>query len=133
MITFDFTQFKNADFVSNFKEDSVRKFIIDPLLDKIGFVLKDAKNPKKLEMKLSEEREADIRIGSNKNIKTRLIPDYTLYVDSKLHCILDAKAAKINIEKGSEAFKQALSYATNFNAHYFALCNGLKFNLFLNN
>ncbi|ARJ56028.1 DNA methyltransferase [Campylobacter cuniculorum] len=130
MITFDFTQFKNADFVSNFKEDSVRKFIIDPLLDKIGFVLKDDKNPKKLEMKLSEEREADIRIGSNKNIKTRLIPDYTLYVDSKLHCILDAKAAKINIEKGSEAFKQALSYATNFNAHYFALCNGLKFNLF---
>ena len=91
--TFDFSALENADF----KEDSVQGFIIVPLLIKLGFVHKDDKNPKKLKMLLSQRQKTEFKIGSNKDIKADLIPDYTLYVDLKPHCVLDAKAPKINI------------------------------------
>ncbi|RDU64978.1 hypothetical protein CQA53_06980 [Helicobacter didelphidarum] len=171
-LDFDFNALKNE----NFKEDSVREFIIAPLLQNMGFQSKGAaieksketniedsiiqKNTEsqdiktqhskedfkantsntkytdtqshahKLEMELSKTTKAKIIIGSNKKIEANLIPDYTLYVDSKPHCVLDAKAPNINIDKDSDSEKQALSYAVQIKTPYYALCNGLKFILF---
>ena len=124
--TFDFSALEKADF----KEDSVAGFIIVPLLIKLGFVHKDDKNPKKLEMLLSQRQKTEFKIGSNKDIKADLIPDYTLYVDSKPHCVLDAKAPKIDISKGSKAEKQVLSYVFGFKTPFYALCNGKSFVLY---
>lgn len=126
MLKLDFSALENEDF----KEDSVREFVVAPLLKELGFVLKDDKNPRKLEMILSKRERADFKIGSNKKIEVDLMPDYALYVDSKIHCVLDAKAPRIDVAKDSEAYKQALSYAVGFNARFFALCNGHIFMLF---
>ena len=123
---FDFNTLEKADF----KEDSVRELIIAPLLGKLGFVYKDDKNPKKLEMLLSQRQKTEFKIGSNKDIKADLVPDYTLYVDSQPHCVLDAKAPKINISKESEAEKQVLSYVFGFKTPFYALCNGKSFVLY---
>ncbi len=134
MKTTNFNFLANFDFAvledENFKEDSVREFIIAPILKELGFEIKDDKNPKKLEISLSKTKKAEVKIGSNKSFQANLTPDYTLYVNSKIHCVLDAKAPAKSVEKGSEAFKQVLSYATHFNSSYFALCNGYKFMLF---
>lgn len=127
---FDFALLDNEDF----KEDSVREFIIAPILADLGFVLKNSLknegNPNKLELVLSKTLKAQIQIGSNKSIDTDLTPDYLLLVDSKAHCILDAKAPKIDINKGSKAQKQALSYMLAFECELYALCNGRKFIVF---
>lgn len=47
---FDFSLLESKDF----KEDSVRAFIIDKILEALGFVLKNDKKPQKLEMVLSK-------------------------------------------------------------------------------
>lgn len=120
---FDFTLLDNDDF----KEDSVREFIIAPILADFGFTIKNDKSPQRLELVLSKTLKAQIQIGSNKSIDTDLTPDYLLCVDSKAHCILDAKAPKIDINKGSKAQKQALSYMLAFECELYALCNGRKF------
>lgn len=126
LTNFDFALLDNDDF----KEDSVREFIIAPILADLGFVIKNDKNPQKLELVLSKTLKAQIQIGSNKSIDTDLTPDYLLCVDSKAHCILDAKSPKIDINKGSKAQKQALSYMLAFECERYALCNGRKFVIF---
>lgn len=126
LTNFDFTLLDNDDF----KEDSVREFIIAPILADLGFVIKNDKSPQKLELVLSKTLKTQIQIGSNKSIDTDLTPDYLLCVDSKAHCILDAKAPKIDISKGSKAQKQALSYMLAFECERYALCNGRKFVIF---
>ena len=126
LTNFDFTLLDNDDF----KEYSVREFIIAPILADLGFVIKNDKNPQKLELVLSKTLKTQIQIGSNKSIDTDLTPDYLLCVDSKAHCILDAKAPKIDISKGSKAQKQALSYMLAFECERYALCNGHKFVIF---
>lgn len=126
LTNFDFALLDDDDF----KEDSVREFIIAPILADLGFVIKNDKNPQKLELVLSKTLKAQIQIGSNKSIDTDLTPDYLLCVDSKAHCILDAKAPKIDINKGSKAQKQALSYMLAFECERYALCNGHKFVIF---
>ncbi|MGX3045851.1 DNA methyltransferase [Helicobacter sp. T3_23-1056] len=120
---FDFTLLDSDEF----KEDSVREFIIAPILADFGFTIKNDKSPQKLELVLSKTLKAQIQIGSNKSIDTDLTPDYLLCVDSKAYCILDAKAPKIDINKGSKAQKQALSYMLAFECELYALCNGRKF------
>ncbi|RDU72411.1 hypothetical protein CQA66_04945 [Helicobacter aurati] len=114
----------------NFKEDSVREYIIMPLLKELGFLPKNEQNPSKFEIVLSQTQKVDFKVGSNKNIQANLTPDYAIYIDSKIHCILDAKAPKVNIEKGSEAEKQVLSYVLYFQSPFYALCNGYKFLFF---
>ncbi len=126
LTNFDFALLDDDDF----KEDSVREFIIAPILADLGFVIKNDKNPQKLELVLSKTLKTQIQIGSNKSIDTDLTPDYLLCVDSKAHCILDAKAPKIDISKGSKAQKQALSYMLAFECERYALCNGRKFVIF---
>ena len=123
---FDFALLDNEDF----KEDSVRSFIIDKILESLGFVAQNPNNPNRLEISLSKSREVDIQIGSNTKIQKKLTPDYLLLVDSRVHCILDAKAPKIDINKGSKAQKQALSYMLAFECELYALCNGRKFIVF---
>lgn len=143
----DFSMLKNEDF----KEDSVRSFIIDKILESFGFKVKDfsgdsktdsiessktsaktdsIESKHKLEMQLSRTQKTKVVVGSNKEINANLTPDYTLYVDDKTHCVLDAKAPSVNIAKDSKAEKQTLSYAIAFKTPYYALCNGYKFMLF---
>lgn len=134
MNTFDFKILENEDF----KEDSVREFIIAPLLKQLDFVLKDSKQSQKnskLEMVLSLRLTSPTILGSNEKITLTRFPDYVLYVDSKAHCVLDAKAPKIKITSQSKAERQAFYYAINpeIKAPFYALCNGLEFNLFETN
>lgn len=100
---FDFSLLESKDF----KEDSVRAFIIDKILEALGFVLKNDKKPQKLEMVLSKTLKTQIQIGSNTTIQKDLTPDYMLFVEGKAHCILDAKAPNVKIHKDSKAEKQA--------------------------
>ncbi len=130
MLEFDFMRLRDEKFRAEFKEDSVREFIISALLKDLGFVIKDSIRQAKLEMQLSLRKKVDYQVGSNKNIKTDISLDYALYVDSKLHCVLDAKAPNVKIDKNSKSFKQVLSYATALNAPLVALCNGLEFRIF---
>ncbi|WP_066387046.1 DNA methyltransferase [Helicobacter himalayensis] len=134
MNTCDFKILENEDF----KEDSVREFIIAPLLKQLDFVLKDSKQSQKnskLEMVLSLRLTSPTITGSNEKITLTRFPDYVLYVDSKAHCVLDAKAPKIKINATSKAERQAFYYAINpeLKAPFYALCNGLEFNLFETN
>lgn len=123
---FDFSLLESKDF----KEDSVRAFIIDKILEALGFVLKNDKKPQKLEMVLSKTLKAQIQIGSNTTIQKDLTPDYMLFVEGKAHCILDAKAPNVKIHKDSKAEKQAKSYLLAYSSPFYALCNGKIFVLF---
>ena len=129
MLDFDFTQFDNENFRKEFKEDSVREFIIAPLLQGLGF-----KTQGKLTLKLSKTLKTPTIIGSNKKIDAQdlITPDYVLYVDSKPHCVLDAKAPDKNISPSSDNERQVFYYAINkeVKAPYYALCNGIEFMLF---
>lgn len=134
MNAFDFTALENEDF----KEDSVREFIITPFLQELGFVLKDSKQSQKnskLEMALSLKLTSPTITGSNEKITFTRFPDYVLYVDSKPHCVLDAKAPKVEISAQSKAKRQAFYYAINpeLKAPFYALCNGKSFTLFETN
>lgn len=123
---FDFSLLESK----GFKEDSVRAFIIDKILEALGFVLKNDKKPQKLEMVLSKTLKAQIQIGSNTTIQKDLTPDYMLFVEGKAHCILDAKAPNVKIHKDSKAEKQAKSYLLAYPSPFYALCNGKSFVLF---
>ena len=123
---FDFSLLDSEDF----KEDSVREFIIAPILAKLGFVVKNDKKPSTLEMALSKTSKTQIQIGSNTTIEKDLTPDYTLFVGGKAHCILDAKAPNVKIHKDSKAEKQAKSYLLAYPSPFYALCNGKSFVLF---
>lgn len=119
---FDFTLLDNEDF----KEDSVRELIIKPLLDKLGFEGENAQES--LSVRRSVALKSDTVIGSNKRIKASdiVIPDYLLYVDSKVHCVLDAKAPEKSISPQSDNERQAFYYAINkdIKSPLYALCNG---------
>lgn len=123
---FDFSLLESKDF----KEDSVRAFIIDKILEALGFVLKNDKKPQKLEMVLSKTLKTQIQIGSNTTIQKDLTPDYMLFVEGKAHCILDAKAPNVKIHKDNKAEKQAKSYLLAYPSPFYALCNGKSFVLF---
>lgn len=107
---------------SDFKEDSVRELIIAPILKEIGF--RSGKN--RLEMQLSPRKKANIQLGSNEILQKDFVPDYILLVDSKMHCVLDAKGPNQSIEPDSRALKQVASYNLEFKASFLGLCNGRK-------
>ena len=130
MNTFDFKTLENKDF----KEDSVREFIIAPLLEQLGFVFKDS-TESRLEMVLSLKLTSPTITGSNKKITFTRFPDYVLYVDSKPHCVLEIKAPQVEISAQSKAERQAFYYAINpeLKAPFYALCNGKSLTLFETN
>ncbi|WP_104722402.1 DNA methyltransferase [Helicobacter mesocricetorum] len=131
MESLNFSGLDNKDF----KEDSVREFIIAVLLKELGFVDRDLKNPKPLELALSLKITSPTILGSNEKITFTRFPDYVLYVDCKPHCVLDAKAPKVKIDWQSKAERQAFYYAINpeLKAPFYALCNGESFMLFATN
>lgn len=124
----------NIDFLDekDFKEDSVRREIVDPLLKELGFEF-DLKKTKPLSFKSSVNIKSPTILGSNTKIgKNRiLIPDYVLYIKNKPICVLDAKAPTENIKDGNHP-QQVFYYAINaeIKAPYYALCNGREFTLF---
>lgn len=119
---FDFALLDNEDF----KEDSVRELIIKPLLDRLGFEGTNAQE--NLSVKRSVALKSDTVIGATKRIKSNdiVIPDYLLCMDSKVHCVLDAKAPKESIAPQSDNERQAFYYAINkdIKSPLYALCNG---------
>ena len=128
MPNFNFSLLDNK----NFKEDSVREFIIAPFLNKLGFVHRDSRNPQPLELALSLKITSPTILGSNEKITFTRFPDYVLYVDSKPHCVLDAKSPTQLIEPQGKHERQVFYYAINpeFKAPYYALCNGKTFTLY---
>ncbi|MCI5968285.1 DNA methyltransferase [Helicobacter sp.] len=132
MLEFDFAQFENKEFLQDFKEDSVRELIIAPLLKALGF---DTQGDFKVAR--SKTLTNPTITGSNKKIgaKDLMRPDYTLYIKSKPHCILDAKASTESINQESNNERQVFYYAINkaIKSPYYALCNGLEWTLFSTN
>jgi tRNA G10 N-methylase Trm11 len=108
----------------DFKEDSVREVIILPILKKLGYKQSDIVRSKTLEHPF-------LKIGSNKKIPIKLIPDYSLKVENNYAWVLDAKSPNEKI-KDSDNVEQVYSYATHpeIRSTYFALCNGPEFSLY---
>jgi DNA modification methylase len=108
----------------DFKEDSVREVIILPILKELGYQQSDIVRSKTL-------RHPFLKIGSNKKIPIRLIPDYSLKVAENFAWVLDAKSPGEQVDD-SENVEQVYSYASHpeIRSTYFALCNGLKFSLY---
>lgn len=125
MLDFDFSLLDNKEF----KEDSVREDIIAPLLKELGFESK--KSQEGLTLKRSIKLTSDTILGSNKSIKSKdlIIPDYVLYIEGEVQCILDAKAPTVKIDFYSNAERQVFYYAINkeMKAPFYALCNGKYF------
>ncbi|MBE3128144.1 MAG: type I restriction enzyme HsdR N-terminal domain-containing protein [Actinobacteria bacterium] len=121
--------FGNLDFRTitlnpNFKEDSVREVIILPILYALGYEDQNIIRSKTLEHPF-------LKVGSNKKLPIKLIPDYSLKVEGIFAWVLDAKSPDRRVDD-SDNVEQVYSYATHpeIRSTYFALCNGLKFVLY---
>jgi DNA modification methylase len=121
--------FGNLDFSSishnpNFKEDSVREVIILPILKELGYNQSDIDRSKTLSHPY-------LKIGSNKKIPIKLIPDYSIKVSNNYAWVLDAKSPDQDISN-YDNIEQVYSYSTHpeIRSTYFALCNGLFFSLY---
>ncbi|MDR0521777.1 MAG: type I restriction enzyme HsdR N-terminal domain-containing protein [Planctomycetaceae bacterium] len=117
--------FPNVDFAAiaanpEFKEASVRAFIIDPLLQKLGYTADS----------IVHEKIVQIRIGSKKQT-TPYYADYVLKIGNSYVCVIEAKAPDKNIAE-HDAVDQALTYAMHneIRSKYFAICNGVEFALY---
>lgn len=109
-------------------EANVREFVLTPLLYALGFSQEGEKS-----IKHEVPLKSDTILGSNTKIKASTLHcDYMLYLDSKAHCALDAKAPDKNIASQSDSERQVFYYAINkdIKAPFYALCNGLEFTLF---
>jgi len=109
---------------NDFKEDSVREVIILPILEKLGYNYKNIVRSKTLSHPF-------LKIGSNKKIAIKLIPDYSLKVENNFAWVLDAKAPDVNLND-QDTIEQVYSYASHpeIRSTYFALCNGVDFVLY---
>jgi len=121
--------FGNIDFQSitkdaDFKEDSVREVIILPILKQLGYEQQNIVRSKSL-------AHPYLKVGSNKKIAIKLVPDYILKVENNFAWVLDAKAPNKNIVN-DETVGQVYSYAMHpeIRSIYFALCNGVEFSLY---
>jgi len=114
----DFTQIESNP---DFKEASVRQFIINPILQKLGFGHENILLEKRLESPF-------LKIGSNKKRPVDLIPDYVLRVKNGFALVLDAKSPQEKIIDDDNV-EQVYMYAAHpeIRSNYFALCNGLEF------
>ncbi|MCP5496520.1 MAG: type I restriction enzyme HsdR N-terminal domain-containing protein [Leptospiraceae bacterium] len=116
--------FKNLLSNKEFKEDSVREVIILPILKELGYNETNIVRSKTLQHPF-------LKVGSNKKIPIKLIPDYLLMIEKNCAWVLDAKAPNENIDNSSH-IEQVYSYSTHpeIRCTYFALCNGLEFSLY---
>lgn len=108
----------------DFKEDSVREVIILPVLKELGYTQNDIVRSKTLNHPF-------LKIGSNKKIPIKLIPDYSIKVANNFAWVLDAKAPNEDIND-SDNIEQVYSYSSHpeIRSTYFAICNGIYFSLF---
>jgi len=108
----------------DFKEDSVREVIILPILKHLGYEQPNIIRSKSLQHPF-------LKVGSNKKIPIKLIPDYLLKIENNYAWVLDAKAPTQKITN-NENVEQVYSYAIHpeIRSNYFALCNGIEFSLF---
>lgn len=124
ILDIDFTLLENR------KEDFVREEVIMPLLSYFGF----SSTKGRLQIERSKTLKTDSVIGSIKAIKASeiIVPDYVLYVDSKVQVVLDAKAPKVAINAQSRAERQVFYYAINkeVKSPFYAVCNGKSFVLY---
>lgn len=124
ILDIDFTLLENC------KEDFVREEVIMPLLSYFGF----SSTKGRLQIERSKTLKSDSVIGSIKAIKASeiIVPDYVLYVDSKVQVVLDAKAPKVAINAQSRAERQVFYYAINkeVKSPFYAVCNGKSFVLY---
>jgi 16S rRNA G966 N2-methylase RsmD len=113
----------NIAALENFKEDSVREVIVQPLLLALGYQQDGIVRSKTL-------RDPFLKTGSKKR-KLTLIPDYVLTVEGSSAWVLDAKSPNEDV-LDSEHIQQVYSYAkhSEVRSAYFALCNGTHFALF---
>ena len=121
--------FGNLDFKTlidnpDFKEDSVREVIILPLLAELGYHGDSIVRSKTLEHPF-------LKLGSNKKIPIKLVPDYSLRVENNFAWVLDAKAPDKKVDD-DDNIQQVYSYASHpeIRSTYFAICNGLEFVLY---
>ena len=121
--------FGNTDFQSikqnpDFKEDSVREVIILPILKQLGYEQENIVCSKTL-------MHPYLKVGSNKKIALKLVPDYILKVENNFAWTLDAKSPNKTIVN-DESVGQVYSYAMHpeIRSIYFALCNGVEFSLY---
>lgn len=121
-----FENFDLEGIVNNpdFKEDSVREVIILPILKELGYTHESIVRSKTLFHPF-------LKIGSNKKVPVKLIPDYILKVSENYAWVLDAKSPVKNIND-SELIEQVYCYATHpeIRSTYFALCNGIEFSTY---
>ncbi|MDR2034735.1 MAG: type I restriction enzyme HsdR N-terminal domain-containing protein [Helicobacteraceae bacterium] len=117
----DFSKIANDP---DFKEDSVRERIVLPILKELGYSQENIVRSKTLQHPY-------LKIGSNKKIPIKLIPDYLLKIEDCYAWVLDAKAPSQSVASDDNV-GQAYSYAIHpeINASYFALCNGIEFALY---
>jgi len=121
--------FGNIDFRAisqnpDFKEDSVREVVILPILKQLGYSQANIVRSKTLEHPF-------LKVGSNKKIPIKLIPDYIMKVEGSFAWVLDAKAPNHSVVD-YENVEQVYCYASHpeIRSTYFALCNGLEFALY---
>jgi 16S rRNA G966 N2-methylase RsmD len=108
----------------DFKEDSVREVIILPLLKELGYKEENMDRSKTL-------KDPILKLGSNKKIPIKYIPDYCLKVENNYAWVLDAKAPNESVTS-SDNIDQVYCYAYHkeIRGTYFALCNGVSFALY---
>jgi 16S rRNA G966 N2-methylase RsmD len=119
---FDFTALDSIEF----KEDSVREEVIQPILQWLGY---SAAGTNKI-IRSRALQHPFLTVGSGRRPVT-LIPDYLLMADRNFTFVLDAKAPLEEIKTGRNV-QQVYSYATHpeIRVDLFALCNGREFVLF---
>ena len=108
----------------DFKEDSVREVIILPILKALGYKQENIVRSKTLQHPY-------LKIGSNKNRKITLIPDYILKIEQNYAWVLDAKSPTPKVTD-YEHVEQVYCYASHpeIRSTYFAICNGVEFALY---
>lgn len=125
-----FTALDNFDFQllegSEFKEDSVREVIVNPILRELGYT-EGGLNRIVRSRSLSHPF---VKTGSGER-EIRIVPDYLLLAANKPAWVLDAKSPNQTITSGANV-EQTYFYAIHpeIRSHYYALCNGREFALF---
>ncbi|MDR2346608.1 MAG: type I restriction enzyme HsdR N-terminal domain-containing protein [Planctomycetaceae bacterium] len=120
-----FTLFGNIDFTTiaadpEFKEASVRSFIIDPIIKELGYT----------EENIVLEKTIHIQTGSKKQTNP-YYADYALKVGNCFVCVIEAKSTEKNVADIA-LIDQAFSYASHreIRSNYFVICNGLEIALY---
>ncbi|MDD5321954.1 MAG: type I restriction enzyme HsdR N-terminal domain-containing protein [Methylococcales bacterium] len=119
---FDFSVLDDPEF----KEDSVREELIQPLIRTLGYEVSGRARV----IRSKSLKHPFVSIGSTKH-KITIIPDYIFEIDGSIHWVLDAKSPSEEISKSCHV-EQAYSYAIHpeIRSNLYALCNGKNFVLY---